>query len=183
MAVRRRPKREFLLQQMPTGGVCAEIGVWQGDFSARILEVTRPRLLHLIDPWRHEAAEAYKNAWYGGRLERGQAQMDDIYRRVVDRFAAEARAGRVVIHRAPSAVAVAAFADAEFDSVYVDGNHLYEFVKLDLDLWRQAALTAPSVSSSRSPIQSMASSAADRTIAGRCPVASGGGVCDTGVNR
>jgi len=33
---------------MPIGGVCAEIGVWEGDFSLRILEITRPRELQMI---------------------------------------------------------------------------------------------------------------------------------------
>ena len=38
-------RRHVLLRSLPTGGACAEVGVWKGDFSARILEVVRPRRL------------------------------------------------------------------------------------------------------------------------------------------
>jgi hypothetical protein len=128
-------KRELLLQQMPTDGVCAEIGVWEGDFSSKILEVARPRVLHLIDPWKHESDEVYKDACYGGRKATSQEQMDAVHSRVAKRFATQIQAGKVIIHRTPSADAVSAFADGHFDWIYIDGNHLYDFVKLDLELW------------------------------------------------
>lgn len=134
-AQRRANKRERLLEQMPTGGTCAEIGVWEGDFSARILEVNKPRSLHLVDPWKHESDEVYKSACYGGKKATDQEQMDAVYNRVAKRFAPQIQAGTVVIHRSPSAEAVSAFADGYFDWIYIDGNHLYEFVKLDLELW------------------------------------------------
>ena len=135
MGHKRQPKREALLQSMPVGGLCAEIGVWKGDFSARILDVTQPTTLHLIDPWHHEPGEAYRDAWYGGRLDAGQAQMDAVFNSVVERFAPELAAGTVVIHRAASVDAAPAFADGSLDWVYIDGNHFYEFVKVDLELW------------------------------------------------
>jgi hypothetical protein len=136
VAQRLNVKRKQLLEQMPTGGVCAEIGVWEGDFSARILEINKPRLLHLVDPWRYESDEVYKDAWYGGKKAINQEQMDAVYDRVTKRFATQVRAGTVVIHRSASSEAVSAFADGYFDWIYIDGNHLYEFVKLDLELWR-----------------------------------------------
>jgi hypothetical protein len=43
--------REVLLRRMPKQSVCAEIGVWKGDFSERIIRVVNPRKLYLIDPW------------------------------------------------------------------------------------------------------------------------------------
>ena len=132
---RKAGKRERLLEQMPTGGTCAEIGVWEGDFSARILEVNEPRLLHLVDPWKHESDEVYRSACYGGKKATDQEQMDAVYSRVAKRFATQIQAGTVIIHRSPSAEAVSAFPDGYFDWIYIDGNHLYEFVKLDLELW------------------------------------------------
>ncbi len=46
--------RERLQARMPKGGVVAEIGVWQGRFSERILAITKPAALHLIDPWLYQ---------------------------------------------------------------------------------------------------------------------------------
>ena len=60
--------REQLLEAMPRHAICAEIGVWEGDFSQRILDRTQPAKLHLIDPWRYEQDVAYKDSLYGGQI-------------------------------------------------------------------------------------------------------------------
>jgi hypothetical protein len=128
-----RAPRVRLLERVPKRGVCAEIGVWKGDFSERILEVVRPTRLHLIDPWQAVFGEAYEGARYGGELAEGQAEMDAIYASVLARFERERRAGVVEVHRLPSAEAAERFRDGELDFVYIDGNHRYEFVKADLE--------------------------------------------------
>jgi hypothetical protein len=132
--VRIRPQRRRLLDRLPGSAVCAEIGVWQGHFSSLILDLKEPRQFHLIDPWSHEEGEEYQEALYGGRCA-GQEEMDRIYREVVDRFATEIESGRVSIHRQPSLDAVSAFPNHYFDWIYIDGNHLYEYVKADLASW------------------------------------------------
>jgi len=118
---------------MPRRSVCAEIGVFAGDFSERILAVVDPVRLHLIDPWRYEVGPEYDGAWYGGAKGRSQDDMDCVYDAVCHRFAAPVLSGTVAIHRACSADAAATFDDAYFDWVYIDGNHRYEFVKADLE--------------------------------------------------
>jgi predicted O-methyltransferase YrrM len=45
-------------------------------------------------------------------------------------------AGVVEIHRAGSADAADRFPDGAFDWVYVDGDHTYESVRIDLELYR-----------------------------------------------
>jgi hypothetical protein len=127
--------RRRLLERLPKGSVCAEIGVWKGDFSERILEVVEPTRLHLIDPWQAIPGEGYEGARYGGKLADGQAEMDALHDAVVERFARERRAGVVEIHRLPSLEAAERFADGELDFVYIDGNHRYEFVKADLEAY------------------------------------------------
>jgi hypothetical protein len=122
------------LDLLPRGSVGAEIGVHHGDFSAAILEAVAPRLLHLIDPWKHEAAPEYSAAWYGGRASGAQAEMDERHDGVVARFAAEIARGQVIVHRSTSDVALAELADSSLDWVYIDGNHRYEFVVEDLEL-------------------------------------------------
>ena len=130
-----RGRRVRLLERLPRGAVCAEIGVWKGDFSERILEVLRPARLHLIDPWHAVAGESYEEAWYGGKLADGQAAMDAIYASVLERFERERRAGVVEVHRLPSREAAERFGDGELDFVYIDGNHRYEFVRADLEAY------------------------------------------------
>lgn len=124
--------RDFLLRLLPPQGIGAEIGVWMGDFAHRLLQSVRPRQLHLIDPWRFEPMPEYAQAWYGGAWAKTQADMDRVHQYVVTRFADRIAAGAVQVHRQSSREAHRAFPDEFFDWVYIDGNHLYEFVKADL---------------------------------------------------
>jgi hypothetical protein len=126
-------RRQQLLERLPKGGVCAEIGVWEGDFSERILEIVRPERLHLIDPWQAMSGETYEGARYGGQLVQGQAEMDARYTAVLDRFARQRDTGAVEVHRLSSAEAAGRFRDGELDFVYVDGDHTYESVRADLE--------------------------------------------------
>jgi hypothetical protein len=128
-------ERAELLNLLPEGSVGAEIGVWRGDFSARVLSVVRPARLHLVDPWKFETSSGYEGARYGGAIAKNQAEMDSIYETVLRRFAQEVETGVVLVHRGPSAQIGMQFDDAYFDWVYIDGNHLYEYVKRDLEVF------------------------------------------------
>jgi hypothetical protein len=127
--------RDALLKNMPKASICAEIGVDRGDFAARILKVVRPKELHLIDPWKFEGGEQYKTAIYGGAAG-GQAAMDRNYEGVLHRFRSEIEKRQVIVHRGSSADVCDHFEDGFFDWIYIDGNHLYEFAKKDLELYR-----------------------------------------------
>lgn len=126
--------REFLLEMLPKSSICAEIGVHKGDFSAQILRTVNPQELHLVDPWKYEESDIYKEAWYGGKAQDGQTEMDDRYKATCVRFELEIRSGRVKIHRGYSNDVLDGFPDGYFDWIYIDGNHLYDFVKQDLEL-------------------------------------------------
>jgi hypothetical protein len=126
--------REHVLEMFPKNSVGAEIGVHRGDFSARVLEIVKPKELHLIDPWKYEQSSAYKDAMYGGKASGGQNEMDDRCEAVRRRFGAEIASGQIVIHRDFSSNVLGQFPDGHFDWVYIDGNHLYEFVLQDLEL-------------------------------------------------
>lgn len=115
---------------LPRDSVGAEIGVWKGEFSRRLVEVARPRELHLIDPWAFQPE--FPTRLYGGGEARSQADMDAIFEGV----AADLGANPAVrIHRRYSRDAAAAFPDDYFDWIYVDGNHSYEAVREDLVLF------------------------------------------------
>lgn len=115
--------REFLLGRMPRAGVCAEIGVFKGDFSEAILRVNRPRRLYLIDPW------------FPGAADLPQLDADATYSSVCERFASEIATGTVVVNREPSATAAGRLADGTFDWIYIDGDHHYAAVRQDLKLY------------------------------------------------
>jgi Methyltransferase domain len=129
------PPRERLLAKMPRRSICAEIGVHEGNFSEDILSSVKPVRLHLIDPWEFSKGPEYKEAWYGGKASEGQATMDDRVQSVKRRFRKQISAGQVVLHRGYSSNVADDFSDGYFDWIYIDGNHLYQYVKQDLELF------------------------------------------------
>ena len=132
-----KPKnaRQSLLHQMPKNSIGAEIGVDQGSFSQQILEIVKPKKLHLIDPWEYQEEEVYQVARYGAKGGKNQENMNTRYQNVVNKFSAEIASGQIVIHRDYSTNICSHFDDNYFDWIYIDGNHLYEFVKQDLELY------------------------------------------------
>ncbi|MGH9430724.1 MAG: class I SAM-dependent methyltransferase [Terriglobia bacterium] len=126
---------DMVLRRVPPRSICAELGVYKGEFSAQILKTNVPRRLHLVDPWKFEPSPEYGRSWYGGAKGGSQENMDAIYDSVCLRFQSEISAGAVKIHRSPSAQVASQFPDGYFDWVYVDGNHQYEFVLRDLELY------------------------------------------------
>ncbi len=124
--------RKRVLDMLPKTAIGIEIGVWKGDFSARILKSAQPKILHLVDPWLvSDAADKSSDAWYGTD-KMSQSGMDDICTHVAKRFSSEILTGQVAIHRADSVTALGAMEPASVDYVYVDGDHAYESVVSDL---------------------------------------------------
>lgn len=119
------------------GGVetIVEIGVWRGRFSNVLLNTMKPKKLYLVDPWaattEDEAEDALTTA-------KNAAQMEQICSSVQNRFSDQIASGQVEILRDYSANALKTFKDGSIDLVYIDGDHTYEGVKLDLDLaWQK----------------------------------------------
>ena len=122
-----------ILDTLPKGAVGAEIGVHLGDYSEQILKVTQPSKLYLIDPWKYESDEEYKTSWYGGEENR-ETELEERYQSVLGRFSSRIASKQVEVLRASSEDALESLTDDSLDFVYIDGNHLYEFAKMDLEL-------------------------------------------------
>ena len=130
----RAPKRLALRQKMldevmPKGGRCAEIGVWEGRFSAEILHFTRPRELVMVDPWDLLAATPDDTLTHARQAD--AEAMRAMHAQVQRLYGARADC---TIRRGFSTEILAGYPDHYFDWVYIDGNHRYDFVKADLEL-------------------------------------------------
>jgi hypothetical protein len=126
-APKRHKVRLEMLAQMPKGGRCAEIGVWNGKFSAAILEVTTPKELVLIDPWDLLSAQPADEMTH--HLHKDDGAMGAMFAHVSALYADREE---VKIRKGFSADVLASYDDDYFDWVYIDGNHLYDFVAADL---------------------------------------------------
>jgi hypothetical protein len=114
---------------MPKNSVCAEVGVWKGDFSKRIIKHTFPSKLHLIDPWSYQPDFPMRK--FGGKHAKAQEDMDRIFEGVKTRFQG---VPSISIHRTYSEEALVGFEDGYLDWIYLDGNHAFDFITRDLEL-------------------------------------------------
>jgi hypothetical protein len=121
--------RKRILECVPKGGVCIEIGVWRGNFSRQILDIVNPLHLALIDPWQH-FEDGDKTEAFSGRTQ--EQRFEDIYTEVCQKMSAEIERGQVSIMREMSDTALAQFEDQSIDFAYIDGDHSYEGVCADL---------------------------------------------------
>ncbi len=106
------------------GAIGAEIGVERGKFAYHVLLQKAPARLVLIDPW------LYGLSHLDGEFDpEKQRERDLLYQQVVEDFSPFKN---VEILRMKSHDAAALFPDEYFDYVYIDGEHSYPGVMLDL---------------------------------------------------
>jgi hypothetical protein len=131
---RRAAKRDFMFEILPKGGVVIEVGVFDGDFSERIMALNAPQKLHLVDPWftRDDGTLFDGPTQQFASKEQASAALEFQYQHVISRFSAEIASGRIQMHRMLSHDAAPLFPDEHFDWAYVDASHFYEDVKHDL---------------------------------------------------
>ena len=128
MEISKRDKlRDRMLGQLPKGAVVAEIGVWEGFFSGRIMEICAPATLHLIDPWLY--MPEFANTGFGRK--KNEHLMEQKWHDVVARFKDQPQ---VKVHRGLSEVVLGGMPDGCLDWVYIDANHNEPFIGNDLAL-------------------------------------------------
>ncbi len=116
-------------------GVAAEIGVWRGETSEKLLDDLPLSLLHCVDPYVADPEyDRYAND--PRRLFRRTPTQEDwegLYRATTKHLS---RFGtRVRWHRARSRHASLTVPNGSLDFAFVDANHRYWWCKADIDAW------------------------------------------------
>ena len=103
-----------------------EIGVFKGQFSRTLLE-RWPGKLWLVDPWRaFDDEEGYIDA-------SNHKNHQTAYTETMNRL--EGFESRAFMLRGLSSDMANRFQDEELDFAYIDGNHAYDWVVEDIELW------------------------------------------------
>jgi len=116
--------KKYVLNLVKRNFICAEIGVWKGEFSQSIFN-KKPGHLYLIDPW--EYMPVYTDRWYGGKLAKCDDDMESIFDSVKKQFGG---CSNVSVCRGDSGLIVPTLPNLDWS--YVDGNHSYDFVLKDI---------------------------------------------------
>lgn len=143
--------RFLLLQHLPKGGYCCEVGVFKGDYSQKILKIVEPKNLVLIDPWKYSedtfnpfpdtpdhlqpiyrVTKRFVGTGYSVIDGRVNVNLHDKYEQVKERFK---DCDSVKIIKKSSHEAVIDFPDETFYFIYLDGNHQYEWILRNILEW------------------------------------------------
>lgn len=113
-----------VLRRLPDGPVVgAEIGIWKGKMSSRLLQ--RPDLkLYMVDHWLEVAG--YEEGIFS-------AENQENNKRTAELATSFAKNRRVILHM-PSADASERVTEP-LDFVYIDGDHSYNGVYSDIENW------------------------------------------------
>jgi len=122
----RARNRLLLLKSLPKNAVCAEVGVWKGEFSSLILKYTQPAKLYLIDCWEFQPAFASEKSIV---IANQQPAYEEMFTQIKEQFG---DLPNVEVIRAFSHEAVTQLSDETLDWVYLDANHTYEHVLQDI---------------------------------------------------
>lgn len=114
-----------LLLNLVNAKIGVEVGVFKGNFSKNILD-SWPGNLFLVDPWRNVDESTYLDSTNNVHHE---FPLQDTVNSI------KGYEDRAIMIRAFSHQAAHLFADNSLDFVYIDGNHSYDYVKQDLEVW------------------------------------------------
>ena len=119
-------RREMLAACVPKGGVFAEIGVFEGEFSAFLLESLNPSKLYLMDLFQGRCGSGDQDGNYFKTIDLGEAFVG-----LNKKYVGEPR---VEIQRGNSRDLLSDLEDGSLDMIYIDGDHGYNGCKSDLEL-------------------------------------------------
>ena len=114
-----------LLNKLDLKGIGVEIGVKEGNFSKILLDNWECKKLYLVDPWEVQEKDNYDENQNHNHNKDFENTLKNLSK-FTDRYE---------IIRKYSDKAHTHFENESLDFIYIDGNHSYEAVKKDLELW------------------------------------------------
>src|SRR5437764_284545 len=113
-----------VLNQLQLHGIYVEIGTYKGEFSAHLLAHTTPRKLYCVDPYT-----CYPEYLDAMNTEMTSETIFTIAKETLRLYP------NVEFIREHADTASRHFKDESVDFCYIDGNHTYKYVMLDLEKW------------------------------------------------
>lgn len=126
-------RREEFLEILPKRSVGIELGVFKGEFSEQIIQVVRPRELHLVDVWWTQYGEYYPN--WGPYTDYGRLRTRDAYNsmmRTIQQY--NSVRTKIIVHVGNDLEYLRALPNGYLDWAYLDTTHKYELTKLELEI-------------------------------------------------
>lgn len=123
--------REHLAQTGP--GVVAEIGVWRGELSERLLQLPALTQLLMVDPWEPSVLQTGEGRWFVCGPGNTTVEMEESYG-YAQKVATRA-GGRACIIRRPSVDAAQDVPDGSLAAVLIDAQHFTDQVIADIRAW------------------------------------------------
>lgn len=117
----------------------AEIGVYKGETSVKLIEAFPTCYWHFVDPWcEWPKGTSYRKHKRTGDL--SQQEWDKVYEEALARIHGASQKyhgimNRATVHRNTSVEAHRLFDDHALVVVFIDGNHQYADVKADIEMW------------------------------------------------
>ena len=118
--------RNDLIQTFGKQLIICEIGVFKGEFSKILFETLNPKELHLIDIFEGDAGSGDKD---GNNM--SFTNLEKEYHNLKEYFN---KNSNVFLHKGKSYDILEKFDNNYFDIIYIDGDHTYDGVKLDLQI-------------------------------------------------
>ena len=125
-------KRAYILEQLTQNSIFVEVGVWKGDFSKKIWDISNPKLLVLVDSWIFDEKVRGCAPQVNGEEPLNQNFFDQAKKDTFDKFQTNEN---VHILDLNSAEASSNYKDNYFDYIYLDAEHSYQAVINDLNMW------------------------------------------------
>ena len=111
----------------------AEIGVWKGQMSAKLLELMPNLTLYMVDWWKAPPAG---HSYFEGSIKiarMSNEQLEEAYQDTIKRI--EPYKERAKIYRGESTNIAKIIDGVLFDFIFFDGDHSYKGLTRDLNAW------------------------------------------------